>query len=49
MTGLLLDGTYHVSHIKKGSACTTLGIPDKFDTYEKAFKTHYLIDLLLKH
>ena len=31
-TGLLLDGTYHVNHIKKGSACTPLGIVDKFDT-----------------
>ena len=37
-TGLLLDGTYHVNHIKKGSACTPLGIADKFDTYEKALK-----------
>ena len=25
LTGLLLDGTYHVNHIKKGSACTPLG------------------------
>ena len=25
MTGILLDGTYHVNHIKKGSACTPLG------------------------
>ena len=33
MTGLLLDGTYHVNRIKKGSACTPLGIVDKFDTY----------------
>ena len=32
-TGLLLDGTYHVNHIKKGSARTPLGIVDKFDTY----------------
>ena len=32
-TGLLLDGTYHVNHIKKGSAHTPLGIVDKFDTY----------------
>ena len=38
MTGLLLDGTYHMNHIKKGSACTPLGIADKFDTYEKALK-----------
>ena len=34
-TGLLLDGMYHVNHIKKGSAHTPLGIVDKFDTYEK--------------
>ena len=38
MTGLLLDGTYHVNHIKKGSAHTPLGIADKFDTYKKALK-----------
>ena len=42
MTGLLLDGTYHVNHIKKGSACTPLGIADKFDTYEKALKNTLL-------
>ena len=36
--GLLLDGTYHGNHIKKGSACTPLGIVDKFDTYETALK-----------
>ena len=40
-TGLLLDGTYHVNHIKKGSACTPLGIVDKFDTYETTLKIHY--------
>ena len=38
MTGLLLDGTYHMNHIKKGSARTPLGIANKFDTYEKALK-----------
>ena len=38
VTGLLLDGMYHVNHIKKGSACTPLGIIDKFDTYENALK-----------
>ena len=37
-TGLLLDGMYHVNHIKKGSACTPLGIVDKFDMYETALK-----------
>ena len=40
-TGLLLDGMYHVNHIKKGSAHTPLGIVDKFDTYETALKIHY--------
>ena len=35
-TGLLLDGTYHMNRIKKSSACTPLGIVDKFDTYEMA-------------
>ena len=42
VTGLLLDGTYHVNHIKKGSACTPLGIADKFDTYETALKNTLL-------
>ena len=41
-TGLLLDGTYHVNRIKKGSAHTPLGIADKFDTYEKALKNTLL-------
>ena len=39
VTGLLLDGTYHMNSIKKGSACTPSGIVDKFDTYETALKT----------
>ena len=42
MTGLLLDGTYHVNHIKKGSAHTPLGIVNKFDTYETALKNTLL-------
>ena len=42
MTRLLLDGTYHVKHIKKGLAHTPLGIADKFDTYEKALKNTLL-------
>ena len=37
-TGLLLEGMYHVNRIKKGSACTLLGIVNKFDTYETALK-----------
>ena len=42
MTGLLLDGTYHVNNIKKGSACTPLSIVNKFDTYETALKNTLL-------
>ena len=42
MTGLLLDGTDHMNCIKKGSACTPLGIVDKFDTYETALKSTIL-------
>ena len=41
-TGLLLDGTYHMNHIKKGSACTPQGIVNKFDNYEKALKNTLL-------
>ena len=40
--GLLLDGMYHVNHIKKGLAHTPLGIVDKFDTYETALKNTLL-------
>ena len=47
-TGLLLDGTYHVNHIKKGSACTPLGIVDKFDTYETALKNTLLNKFAIK-
>ena len=42
VTGLLLDSTYQVNHIKRGSARTPLGIVDKFDTYEKALKNTLL-------
>ena len=42
VTRLLLDGTYHVNRIKKGSACTPLGIVDKFDTYKTALKNTLL-------
>ena len=47
-TGLLLDGTYHVNHIKKGSAQTPLGIVDKFDTYETALKNTLLNKLAIE-
>ena len=40
VTGLLLDCTYHMNHIKKGSACTPLGIVDKFDL-RLHLKIHY--------
>ena len=41
-TGLLLDSTYQVNRIKKGSVRTPLGIVDKFDTYETALKNTLL-------
>ena len=41
-TGLLLDGTYHVNHIKKGSAHTLQGIVNTFDDCEKALKNTLL-------
>ena len=37
-TGLFLDGTYHMNHIKRGSAHTLQGIVNTFDDYEKALK-----------
>ena len=37
-TGLLLDSTYHVNCIKKGSVCTQQGMVNTFDDYEKALK-----------
>ena len=41
-TGLLLDSTYHMNRIKKGSARTPLGIVNKFDMYETALKNTLL-------
>ena len=38
-TGLLLDSTYHVNQIKKGSAHTLQGIVSTFDGYEEALKS----------
>ena len=37
-TGLLLDGTYHVNHIKKGSVHTLQGIVNTFMTMKKHLK-----------
>ena len=48
VTGLPLDGTYHMNCIKKGSAHTPLGIADKFDTYEKALKNTLLNKFAIK-
>ena len=41
-TGLLLDGTCHVNHIKKGSVCTLQSIVNTFNDYEKALKNTLL-------
>ena len=42
VTGLLLDGTYHVNHTKKGSAHTPFSMVDKFDMYKTALKNTLL-------
>ena len=47
-TGLLLDGTYQVNRIKKGSACTPQGIVDTYDGYQKALKNTLLNKLAIK-
>ena len=47
-TGLLLDGTYHVNHIKKGSACTLQSIVNTFDGYKKALKNTLLNKLAIE-
>ena len=41
-TSLLLEGTYHMNHIKKGSAHTLQGIVNTFDDYKKALKNTLL-------
>ena len=46
-TGLLLDGTYRMNRIKKGSACTPQGIVDTFDGYQKALKITLLNKLTI--
>ena len=40
--GLLLDGTYHVNYIKKGSVHKPWGKVNTFDDYEKALKNTLL-------
>ena len=47
-TSLLLDGTYYVNCIKKGSAHTPQGIVNTFDDYEKALKNTLLNKLVIE-
>ena len=47
-TALDKTDTYHMNHIKKVSACTPLGIVDKCDTYETAFKNTLLNKFAIK-
>ena len=47
-TSLLLDGTYHVNRIKKGSVRTPQGIVDTFDGYQKALKNTLLNKLAIE-
>ena len=47
-TEVLLDGTYHMNKIKKGSARTPQGIVDTFDGYQKALKNTLLNKLAIK-
>ena len=47
-TGILLDGTYHLNRIKKGSACIPQGIVNTFDGYQKAIKNTLLNKLAIE-
>ena len=47
-TGLLLDGTYHMNRIKKGSVHTPQGIVNTFDSYQKALKNTLLNKLAIE-
>ena len=47
-TGLLLDGTYHVNQIKKGSVHTLQSIVSTFNDYEKALKNTLLNKFAIK-
>ena len=48
VTRLLLDGTYYVNRIKRGSVRTPLRIVNKFDTYETALKNTLLNRFAIK-
>ena len=45
---LLLDGTYHMNRIKKGSVHTSQGIVNTFDDYQKALKNTLLSKLAIE-
>ena len=47
-TGLLLDGMYHMNHIKKCSVRTLQGIVNTFDDYEKTLKSTLLNKLAIE-
>ena len=47
-TGLVLDGTYHVDRIKKGSVHTLQGIVNTLDGYQKALKNTLLNKLAIE-
>ena len=47
-TGLLLDGRYHMNHIKRGSVSTPQGIVNTFDDYKKALKNTLLNELTIE-
>ena len=47
-TGLLLDSTYHMNQIKKGSACTPWGYSSHLMVMKKHSKIHYSINSQLK-
>ena len=47
-TGLLLDGTYYMNRIKKGSVCTLQGIVYTFDGCQKALKNTLLNKLAIE-
>ena len=47
-TGLLLDGTYCMNRIKKGSARTLQAIVNTFDGYQKALKNTLLNKLAIE-
>ena len=47
-TGISLDGTYHMNHIKRGSVHTMQAIVNTFDDYEKAFKNTLLNKLAVE-